>query len=59
MASLTNPFETWLATLPALGYDRDWIRHNAALLRPKFDRGEQMPPCPPATIAPRDRYEEL
>lgn len=53
-------FASWLATLPPKGYDRDWIRRNEPALRQRFDSGQrEMEPCPPPSIKPRDRYEEL
>ena len=60
MTSLTS-FADWLATLPPLGYDRDWIRRNEPALRQRFEQtgGAAMPPCPRLSIKPRDRYEEL
>ena len=62
MANSTNPaFETWLASLPALGYDRAWIGHNLPALRKRFvEMGDTpMPPCPPPPERQRDRYEEI
>jgi hypothetical protein len=60
MANLID-FDAWLATLPALGYDRHWIRRNRAALHKRFvaTDGAAYPPCPEAPDALRDRYEEL
>ena len=59
MASLIE-FDAWLQTLPALGYDRDWIRRNEAALRSRFATDTSpMPPCPQPTVRVKDRYEEL
>lgn len=61
MPSVTDPYSEWLATLPPLGYDRDWIRRNEPALRQRYIQtsGAPMQPCPPPSIKPRDRYEEL
>ncbi|WP_235522979.1 hypothetical protein [Novosphingobium sp. Leaf2] len=55
------PFQTWLATLPALGYERIWISNNLPGLRKRFDDtgGAAMPACPAPPERARDRYEEL
>jgi hypothetical protein len=59
MTSSTD-FHTWLATLPALGYDRDWIRRNMHSLQERFDADPSpMQPCPQPSVKARDRYEEL
>lgn len=54
-------FQAWLTTLPALGYDRQWINHNLPALRKRFTdtAGAAMSPCPPPPERSRDRYEEL
>lgn len=53
-------FEAWLASLPALGYDGDWIGRNITMLRKRFDAGVIMQRCPPPPQRRlRDRYEEL
>lgn len=57
-----SSIEAWLATLPGLGYPRDWIRRNLSALEQVYrdTRGEPMPPCPPPPDRKvRDRYEEL
>ena len=60
MANSTDAaFEAWLAALPNLGYPPDWIRHNIPILRKRFERGDQLPPCGPPPAWPRDRYEEI
>ena len=60
MTSLTD-FHTWLAKLPALGYDRDWIRRNEPVLRERFENDPSpMQPCPePPSKRVRDRYTEI
>lgn len=57
----STDFEVWLATLPALGYDRLWVTNNrASLLRRFRDNPAPMEPCPePPAKRMRDRYEEL
>jgi hypothetical protein len=58
----STEFQTWLASLPGLGYDRDWIRRNMPALEQQYNEtgGAPMAPCPPAPArAVRDRYEEL
>jgi hypothetical protein len=54
-------FTAWLATLPALGYDRDWIRRNGPALRQRWIQtaGAPLERAPQPTVKPRDRYEEL
>lgn len=53
-------FTAWLATLPELGYDRDWIRRNMPALERRFrDNPSPMERAPVPTVKPRDRYEEI
>ena len=60
MANSTDAeFEIWLAALPNLGYPRDWIGHNLPILRKRFERGDQLSPCPEVSARSRDRYEEI
>lgn len=60
MPSLTN-FDAWLASLPLLGYDRDWVRRNLPALERTFHEtgGAPMQPCPPEPVKRHDRYGEL
>lgn len=62
MLSSTDPgFQAWLATLPALGYDRLWIGHNLPALMTRYQANPSAPmqPCPPPPERARDRYEEI
>lgn len=53
-------FETWLATLPALGYDRHWVQRNLPALKARFDNDPSpMKPCPPPPTRNVNRYDEL
>lgn len=58
--STKPPFSAWLAGLPALGYDDEWIGRNIPLLRRRWEAGITMQRCPPPPQPRRrDRYEEL
>ena len=54
-------FEAWLQALPALGYDRHWVRRNIAVLRKRYveSGGAAMPPCPPPTAKRYDPYRDI
>ena len=60
MPSLTS-LDGWLASLPGLGYDRDWIRRNMPLLERvhRETGGAPMQPCPAEPVKRHDRYGEL
>lgn len=53
--------ETWLQTLPTLGYDRLWIGNNIEVLKKRYHDtgGAPMPPCPEPPRAPYDPYKGL
>lgn len=57
----SNEFQAWLATLPAKGYDRDWIRRNMPALVARFEAmpSMPMPESPRPSLRPHDRYSEL
>ena len=57
----SQSWTSWLATLPALGYDRDWIRRNEPMLRRTFEStgGAPMAQCPEPAPKRYDRWSEL
>ena len=61
MQTFDAGFETWLQTLPSLGYDRQWIRNNIVVLEVRYrdTGGAQMPPCPEPSRRRYDPYEGL
>lgn len=58
MQTFDPVFEAWLQTLPALGYDRHWVRHNVDALETKYREtgGAPMKPCPPPSAPAYDPY---
>lgn len=60
MANSTDPFIAYANALIRLGHDADWIRHNEAEMRRRFERDPTpFPPAPPPRRPAADRYEEL